>query len=249
MESIASFFDCLLPIGFRLHDDITDFVGRRYPSIKMGILIIACLPFLIWVVPGLSIFERDAGSLAGNLLIGILFLSPLSALLRMRLLLLFMGLRREFGILIGTLAIVHGAGYFFDPVFVSIYIDGHIGRGSLSLDRSILAGLIGLFFIVVLLVTSNQLSIRMLGSKGWKRLHRLVYPAFFLIVIHRFFRIGGSWDHIGPFVDAVLLIGSYLFLKFLVWKPDIFPPLRDAIGWVAHRYARYRSEIRQGNIS
>lgn len=235
--------------SFFLHDAITDFIGRQYLWIKRILLWVSCLPFLLWVIPQGALFLRDAGSLAGNLLIGVLFLSPLSVIFRMRFLLLLMGLRREFGILMGALAIAHGVGYMFDPMFVHVYIAGQDGIILSSVDKSILAGLIGLVFITLLFITSNRLSLTWLGSKHWKRLHRLVYLAFFFIVLHRFFRVGGSWTHIGPFIDSILLISAYVLLKFLAWKEDTFLAFREIIAEIAHQYAEYRLEITQKNIS
>ncbi len=45
-------------------------------------------------------------------------------------------------------------------------------------------GLIGTIIIVLLLALSNDLSLRKLGTKKWKRLQRWNYGLFFLIVVH-----------------------------------------------------------------
>lgn len=240
MENFLKRADPFLVFVFRGHDICADLLGRWYGSIKWGILIAAHFSLLIWLVPDFSIFRKDAGELAANLLIALLFLSPLSVIFRIRLLSLGMGLRREIGILMGYLAVVHGVGYISDPQFFSFYIEGHLGSGIVSMDMSILAGLTGLLLTLPLLITSNRFAMQRLGGKNWKRLHHLVYPAFLVIVLHRFFRVGGSWQEVGPLIEAGILIGSYAWLKYLAAKPAAWPWLRQIISLVALRYAAYR---------
>ncbi len=45
-------------------------------------------------------------------------------------------------------------------------------------------GLSAWLILLVLALTSNNLSVRILGGKRWKRLHRFVYPASALITAH-----------------------------------------------------------------
>jgi len=56
-------------------------------------------------------------------------------------------------------------------------------------------GLSGLTILVVLAITSNQVSIRLLG-RNWKRLHRVVYLAAALLLYHQAIAGKGHW-HIG----------------------------------------------------
>lgn len=240
MENFLKRIDPLLMLAFRGHDISADLLGRWYGSIQWGILIAAHFSLLILLVPELAVFRKSAGELAANLLIALLFLSPLSVIFRIRLLSLGMGLRREIGILMGYLAVVHGVGYISDPQFFSFYIEGHLGSGIVSMDMSILAGLTGLLLTLPLLITSNRFAMQRLGGKNWKRLHHLVYPAFLVIVLHRFFRVGGSWQEVGPLIEAGILIGSYAWLKYLAAKPAAWPWLRQIISLVALRYAAYR---------
>ena len=243
MEIFLKQIDPLLTIAFRGHDLCADLLGRWYVPVKRIILVTAHLSLLILLVPELAVFRKGAGELAANLLIALLFLSPLATIFRMRLLSLGMGLRREIGILMGYLAVVHGIGYMSDPQFFALFIEGHLGSDFLSMDTSILAGIIGLLLTLPLLITSNAFSTRQLGGKVWKRLHRLVYPAFLFIVLHRFFRVGGSWQQIGPLVEAGILIGAYAWLKYLAWKPVAWPWLRQIISLIGMRYTAYRQML------
>jgi sulfoxide reductase heme-binding subunit YedZ len=47
----------------------------------------------------------------------------------------------------------------------------------------IIVGLVALTFLIVLTLTSNKISIKILGS-GWKKLHRLVYILSPLVILH-----------------------------------------------------------------
>jgi DMSO/TMAO reductase YedYZ heme-binding membrane subunit len=89
------------------------------------------------------------------------------------------------------------------------------------------------------------MAVRRLG-KWWKRIHFLVYPAALLIVLHRAFIVTGREE---SFLlmrewEAILLVGSYGFLKLLAWR-DIVPGLEKIIHAVAMRYRFYRESTRK----
>ena len=65
-------------------------------------------------------------------------------------------------------------------------------------------GLAGLLMLVVLAMTSNNFSIRKLGGKRWKRLHRLAYAAAALLIYHQVIAGKGHWH-----------IARWLFLSLL----------------------------------
>jgi len=54
-------------------------------------------------------------------------------------------------------------------------------------------GLAGLSILVVLTLTSNLWSIRLLGTKNWKRLHRFAYLAAALLIYHQSIAGKGHW--------------------------------------------------------
>src|SRR5713226_6554113 len=54
-------------------------------------------------------------------------------------------------------------------------------------------GLAGLSILVTLAATSNNFSIRKLGGKNWKRLHRLAYAAAALLIYHQAIAGKGHW--------------------------------------------------------
>ncbi|MGE5212965.1 MAG: sulfite oxidase heme-binding subunit YedZ [Nitrospirota bacterium] len=55
-------------------------------------------------------------------------------------------------------------------------------------------GLAGLSILVILAATSNNFSIRTLGGKKWKRLHRLAYAAAALLIYHQAIAGKGHWQ-------------------------------------------------------
>lgn len=239
MQESKVFFDRLLAFGFWGHDLVSDMLSRFHPLIKRFLLASAFLSLFTFFIPVLAFLRGDFGETAGNLLIGILFLSPLAALFRMRLLLLLMGLRRELGILMGCLAFVHGVGYLVNPNLWRIG-QPFFEPGMFFWEKGVVAGMIGLLLTLPLLLTSNNFSVRFLGGRAWKRLHRLAYPAFFFIVFHRFL-MGETSESIIPFLEAFLLIGSYLMVKFLAWRPATFPWFQEILVKVGIRYREYRA--------
>jgi methionine sulfoxide reductase heme-binding subunit len=65
-------------------------------------------------------------------------------------------------------------------------------------------GLAGLSILVILAATSNNSSIRKLGGKNWKWLHRLAYAAAALLIYHQAIAGKGHW-HIARWLLLSLL--------------------------------------------
>lgn len=224
-----------LVAGFRLHDFVSDFVTKYLFFIKRFILLVACLSLFFVFIPPV---RREFGILAEATLLFLLFLSPLSKILRMRLLLQLMSLRREIGILMGCFALVHGLGYFINPISFSV-IAPYLNANFFSLPPILSLGVLTLLLTLPLLLTSNNLSLRYLGGKKWKMLHRTVYAVLLLMLAHIFFfRAMGSGYSLLNFVQPVLLVFGYILLKILAWK-NFIAPLRNAIWFVGKKYEEY----------
>lgn len=132
------------------------------------------LPVLLYFTDDYKIF----GSISWALLIVIMVVRPLADLFPG--ILLFRKLvitRRGMGVLSGMAALTHGIGYFYlYPVA--------IGQSYLwALNQTFLYGIIALVFSTLLLVTSNNFSIKFLGKK-WKWLQRGIYGMFYMTCIH-----------------------------------------------------------------
>lgn len=102
------------------------------------------------------------------------------------------GLRRNFGIWAGVFAIAHvvaGLGVHFDgKIWLYFVYPPEANKlipfryGPFGLTNYL--GAVAAITFVVLLVISNNYSIRRLGPARWKRIQRLAYPLFAATVLH-----------------------------------------------------------------
>ncbi len=122
----------------------------------------------------------------------------------------FMPLRKELGILMGTLALVHSLIYIIPfPSYI-------FSRDFWIFDGYITAYVWGFFAMILtlpLLLTSNNYAIKKLG-RYWKTLHKLVYIIVIFTVVHvvvlKFAREFEIWP--------VILLCLYFIWKTLEWK-------------------------------
>lgn len=139
------------------------------------------------LVPLLGIFFlpadfRNLGKFAWGLLILILVLRPLGDIfVDFKILKALLPLRKEAGILCGSLAIGHSIGYFFNGKIAVSTIFTNPALWDFS--QYLAWGLVGFFVSVLLVLTSNLLSIKIL-KRNWKRLHRITYIMFLVTAIH-----------------------------------------------------------------
>lgn len=219
---------------YRLHDYVCDVLLRSQRRIKWTLLTLAHLSLFGFLFPE---WRRDFGQLAINLLIFLLFLSPLSQIFRTRLLLLLMSFRREIGIMMGYLATVHGLGYLLDPDWSGLFFQSLSLGGYHGVNPSYLFGIFAYILTLPLLFTSNTLSQRLLGAK-WKTLHRIVYLMFVFALLHQFLvrRIS-----LFGFGEAVLFILSYGLVQLLSRKSLSIPLLTRWIDFWAEDYRSFRT--------
>lgn len=69
---------------------------------------------------------------------------------------------------------------------------------------------IGFVIMTVLLITSNDISQKIIGAKFWKYLQRLIYPLFILVIIHIYF----IWWWKGLYLFPWLIL---ICLKSYIW--------------------------------
>ncbi|WP_238325973.1 sulfite oxidase heme-binding subunit YedZ [Bryobacter aggregatus] len=92
--------------------------------------------------------------------------------------------RRLLGLFAAFYAVLHtGVWAYFDK-----QLDPTELIADLTLRRFIIAGMISLVILLILAATSTNASIRFLG-KNWRRLHRLVYLAAALAVLHYYWLV------------------------------------------------------------
>lgn len=237
------FMDTVFSWIFFLHDQLTDWLIRFSRQIKGFILAVAYISLTGVFFPD---FRRDFGNLALTMLLMILFLSPLSKLLQTRLLLIAMSFRRELGILMGCLAIVHGLGYTLDPDWMSVVVWNYWPH-VFQISPQILFGFVAFTLTLPLLVTSNRFSQQRLG-RFWKPLHRLVYPLLFFALIHAFAfgRLGTV--NISSLLGVMIFFGVYAILRIAAARGSRTVPFFGSVQrYVAKHYGAYVMESRQKN--
>jgi sulfoxide reductase heme-binding subunit YedZ len=90
----------------------------------------------------------------------------------------------------GVTACIYGLLHFSSHVLYEGGWDGLVR----SLSKPFIwFGAAGLTILVILAMTSNQWSIRALGGKNWKLLHRLAYVAAGLLIYHQAIAGKGHW--------------------------------------------------------
>lgn len=235
MEQSPSLFSPLLGVFYRLHDYASDFLAKHILTVKRSILALAHVSLFGFLFPEM---RKEFGELAANLLIFILFISPLSKIFRTRLLLQLVALRRELGITMGYLATVHGVGYLIDPAWYEVIITPLLSGHLWGEDPRYVFGLTAYALTLPLLFTSNTLAQKYLGAK-WKLLHRIVYFMFAAAIIHRFL-VRGAPTYV--IFQIILLLGSYGLAKVLAWK-NFFPPLVSMSRFIADDYRRYKNPV------
>ncbi len=153
------------------------------------------------------------GSLALNLLWILLFLPILSKVFAVRLATACMRFRKTLGILMGMLATVHAAAYFvnwgsFSPLRSGFWIYEGV-------PTFLAYGMVALVFTALLLVTSNAVSMRIMGGKRWKLLHRTAYLIAVLTVAHVSMLEWAKHGH--PDIPGIALLTLFCAGKWAEW--------------------------------
>ena len=223
--------DVLLYPFFWVYEGVTKFLRKYYREIRIALLLIAHASLFGLFFPGL---RNGFGEWSRDLLVLILFVSPLARIFPISLFHLIMGMRRELGILFAYLATVHGIGYLMDPVWFPLPLSSYVASPS-QMGYPLLLGVAAYILTLPLLFTSNAFSIRFL-KKRWKPLHRLTYVVFVLGMIHAF-----AIRHASGIWDAAFVISVYLALKVLAKSPNVAPILliRKIVG-SKHRHFQTR---------
>lgn len=117
--------------------------------------------------------------------------------------------------MIGVSACVYGFLHFS---FHILYEGGWDGLVESFTKPFIWFGFGGLIILVILASTSNQWSIRMLGGKNWKRLHRLAYVAAALLIYHQAIAGKGHWYIARWLLFSLLTLELARIVKTLLLK-------------------------------
>jgi len=130
---------------------------------------------------------HESGEIAIWTLGAVLSLSPLRVLFpNLRIVTALNRHRRA----IGVTACAYGLLHFGFHVLYEGGLDGLVR----SLSKPFIwFGAAGLIILVILAMTSNQWSVRLLGGRNWKLLHRLGYVAAGLLIYHQAIAGKGHW--------------------------------------------------------
>lgn len=131
------------------------------------------------------VFVSDSVKFTGeqslNILWILLFMPIFARVIGIRIFQMMMPLRKEIGILMGTLAFVHGVAYIVP--YPSMMSESYFWFDDRTLISYLAFGFFALLFTIPLTLTSSAWMMKKLG-KNWKRLHRTVYIVIILTVIH-----------------------------------------------------------------
>jgi sulfoxide reductase heme-binding subunit YedZ len=156
---------------------------RRIPVWAIWLAGLIPLALLVWdVLTGavgvdpIPKIEHRLGRTALYFLIGSLAVTPVLRLTGITLI----RFRRALGLLCFTYVVLH--------VLTWILLDMGLLWSQMARDvvkrPYLIFGMSALLLLIPVALTSNNLSIRRLGGKRWKRLHQLVYPAAILVPLH-----------------------------------------------------------------
>lgn len=122
-----------------------------------------------------------------------------------------MPLRKELGILMGTLAFVHGAAYIVP--YPSMMGESYFWLDDTTMISYLAIGFLALLFTIPLTLTSNTWAMKKMG-KYWKMLHRTVYLIIILTVLHVVLLKWYQEFEVWP----VLILLVYFGFKILEWR-------------------------------
>lgn len=177
-------------------------------------LFIACFGPLVWLawawwvgalgVNPIEANTRFLGTWAATFLLASLSISPL----RRRGVRGVMLLRRTYGLAAFWYAALHLLSY----VGLDHFFAWDILADDLARRRYIMAGMAAFVLLAVLAATSPRRVFQAMGETLWLRVHKLVFPAAILVVLHHFWMT--RLDMTRPTLHAVvlaILLGERLF--------------------------------------
>lgn len=181
------------------------FVVRFRKPVSWGLLALAAASVALSAAPDAL---QLTGEQAWNALIVVLFLGPLARVTGLGVLRMACLFRKELGVLMGTLALVHFALFFGDKLYVSPLSQAFWWE--LGAPSYLVWGALALAATVPLWATSNVFSVRLLGKK-WKWLHRSAYALLIFAALHVAFI---KYE----FTEAAVWVGVFAALKIAEWS-------------------------------
>jgi sulfoxide reductase heme-binding subunit YedZ len=174
---------------------------RRIIQVVSYYVIPVVLLLLTLLIRDGDLFE-SFGSISLYLLIAVMFIKPVVKILNIKLFMKLLLYRREVGLLTFWFFLFHAYG---------LIVSQNIGLSSLLNTGSFLFyGCVGGAMLVILAVTSNKISQKLL-KKNWKRVQYLSYAALFFVLLHVSLVEGELWMFF-------LVGGLFIVLKIIEFK-------------------------------
>jgi sulfoxide reductase heme-binding subunit YedZ len=131
---------------------------------------------------------------------------------------------------IGVSACIYGLLHFG----LHVLYEGGIAGLARSLSKPFIwFGLAGLSILVALALTSNNWSIRALGGRNWKLLHRLAYLAAALLIYHQSIAGKGHWHIARWLFFSLLTLQAARVTKMLLTRSARSARTMSALGAIA----------------
>lgn len=127
--------------------------------------------------------------------------------------------RRDIGIYGGLLAIVHSVTGLFVHMRGKMwtYFLNQTEQGiTIRLDHFGIAnytGLLSALLILLLIITSNDYSIKILNPKNWKNMQRITYLMFAIVLLHSVYYLGDNLNRL--YYLYLPLVGIILVFQFI----------------------------------
>ncbi len=110
--------------------------------------------------------------------------------------------RRQIGISVFIYALLHLLIYFvYTGTWANFVKDWE--------KLFILSGIVAFILLLVLAITSNNRSVRALGGKRWKRIHRLAYLIMFLLIYHQATQEKTGYRETAKLFAPLILLQTY----------------------------------------
>lgn len=199
---------------FKISDKISDFILKQRKYISVFIYVLCFLSFIFLIDLNTA---HQTWEISISLLWFLLWLPILSKVLNFKLATSLMLFRKEIWILMWVMAFVHSLQYFIDEYSYKIWEKWFwILWWQLS---SYAWWFLALIITIVLTITSNKYSVKLLWWKKWKLLHRTVYLLIIFVLLHvAFLKIGGAGFSFLTFFTVFIPFVFYFFWKTLEWK-------------------------------
>ncbi|WP_417628659.1 protein-methionine-sulfoxide reductase heme-binding subunit MsrQ [Pararhodobacter aggregans] len=165
----------------------------------------------------INALERRYGLLALQLLVATLVITPLRTWTNISLI--------KYRRALGLMAFAFLMGHFLVWALLDLQSLSRIGV-EIVRRPYITIGFAAFVLLIPLAVTSNNASIRRLGAMGWRKLHKLTYPAILLGAVHFVWLVKGY-----P-LEPFLYLGAVIALLAIRLVPKRRPAARAPAGAV-----------------